>query len=410
MYKAHFPYGQPDAVPKVPTSPPRPTSKHSVLPAEAFLDMRESPPAEQAPSEKSTASPKGDDGGSDAASSEKGYTFDQLVDRLLAQPLSKADYKFAAIFLALYRKFAAPCQLLDAIISRFKALYEDRRSQMIKTIAQLRYLSIIEQWVRSYPGDFAQPVTLQRMTKFVKRLAGIRIFSVAAREMQTDLELVVEDDDTDWACCDHDRLQNREAASFLEHSSSEEDLANIFKGSTFGTEGAKIVIRDSTTSSRSNPGSMNSSSQTKDSVEAARHDASLLVPNPRIPCTKGHWRQLMEIPEEIIAKELTRMDWIMFSSIRPRDLVRHVSLSGEDKKRCKDLANVDRIIAHFNHLAFWVANYVLLRDKPKHRAQMLEKVMKLARVSTVPIVRTCRADANQYGNTDTLIKETARNE
>jgi hypothetical protein len=36
------------------------------------------------------------------------------------------------------------------------------------------------------------------------------------------------------------------------------------------------------------------------------------------------------------------------------------------------------MIAHFNHIAKWVANMILLRDKPKHRAQMLEKFMHIA--------------------------------
>ena len=73
------------------------------------------------------------------------------------------------------------------------------------------------------------------------------------------------------------------------------------------------------------------------------------------------------------------MDWVMFSSIRPRDLVRQVSVSADEKLKWKNLTHVNRMIEHFNHLAFWVENYVLLRDKPKHRALMLEKFMRIAR-------------------------------
>lgn len=87
----------------------------------------------------------------------------------------------------------------------------------------------------------------------------------------------------------------------------------------------------------------------------------------------------MDQPDELIARELTRIDWIMFSSIRPRDLVRHVSLSKEQRQLCRNLAHVERMIQHFNQIAFWVANYVLLRDKPKHRVLMLEKFMRVAR-------------------------------
>ena len=87
----------------------------------------------------------------------------------------------------------------------------------------------------------------------------------------------------------------------------------------------------------------------------------------------------MEYPDDIVARELTRMDWIMFSSVRPRDLVRQVSLTKEQQANCKNLSHVNRMIDHFNQLAFWVENFILLRDKPKHRALMLEKFMRIAR-------------------------------
>jgi hypothetical protein len=114
-------------------------------------------------------------------------------------------------------------------------------------------------------------------------------------------------------------------------------------------------------------------------VEYAQKQAQLLTPIPRNPITKIQWRQLMECPDDVVAKELTRMDWVMFSSIRSRDLVRQVSVTPDQKSTYKNLVHVNRMIDHFNHVAFWVTNYVLLRDKPKHRALMLEKFMRIAR-------------------------------
>ena len=54
-----------------------------------------------------------------------------------------------------------------------------------------------------------------------------------------------------------------------------------------------------------------------------------------------------------------------------------MALTTEQKKNCKNLVYVDRMVEHFNQLAFWVENFILLRDKPKHRALMLEKFMKI---------------------------------
>ncbi|KAK3062755.1 hypothetical protein LTR53_019213, partial [Teratosphaeriaceae sp. CCFEE 6253] len=86
----------------------------------------------------------------------------------------------------------------------------------------------------------------------------------------------------------------------------------------------------------------------------------------------------MDQSEFAIARELTRMDWILISAIRPRDLVRNVA-SNAEKARYKGLVNVRRMIEHFDQVAMWVSNYILLRDKPKHRALMLEKFMRIAR-------------------------------
>ena len=143
-----------------------------------------------------------------ATSSEQGGTFDELVDRLLAQSTSKADSKFGMIFLALYRKFAAPGRLLEAIVERFDSLERDGEAQMLKTVSQLRYLAILQQWVGSYPGDFAFPKTKLRMRTFVGKLFQTRIFAASAKVMNEDLELVQDDDDTDWAYNDKDRASS----------------------------------------------------------------------------------------------------------------------------------------------------------------------------------------------------------
>ncbi len=47
----------------------------------------------------------------------------------------------------------------------------------------------------------------------------------------------------------------------------------------------------------------------------------------------------------------------------------------EQKEKFK---SVNRMITHFNHVAHWVANMVLIRDKTKHRAPCLQKFMEIA--------------------------------
>ncbi|KAJ4333052.1 hypothetical protein N0V95_009513 [Ascochyta clinopodiicola] len=312
-------------------------------------------------------------------SDENGYTFDQLVDRLLAQPMSKNDSKFVAVFLALYRRFATPSQLLEAILKRFEALAKNKDMPMIRVIAQLRHLAVLHQWVAYYPGDFAYPTTRKLIRKFALAIASNREFSVAAMEIIRDLDMVAEDDDTDWACSDRQRAQNDQLPAFyntvLDEESEDDDFTRAIGHLSMGSNRLSVARSSTTAGSKSTAGSLTLVTQVERNERLARQ----LEPNPIKPLSKVQWHQLMAQDDELIARELTRMDWIMFSSVRPRDLVRHVSLSTEARKHCKQLDNVTRMTAHFNHIAFLVTNYILLRDKPKHRALMLEKWMRIAR-------------------------------
>ncbi|CAK4030556.1 related to Ras guanyl-nucleotide exchange factor [Lecanosticta acicola] len=303
---------------------------------------------------------------------ESGATFNELVDRLLLQPASKTDLKFAAIFLALYRNFAAPGKLLEAIVERFDLLERNGCPQILKTQTQLRYVGIVEQWVGWYPGDFAFPRTRRRLRTFVTKLAELRIFAQAAKEINIDLEAVREDDDTNWAYCDRDR----EASADHARSSMSSTASTLIDDPMFSME---KELSGTTLNEEAPEHLPKYANQMIAHVEHAQKQAQSLQAIPRNPITKIQWRTLYEQPDELIARELTRMDWIMFSSIRPRDLVRHVSLPKDQRASCKNLAHVNRMIEHFNQLASWVGNYVVLRDKPKHRALMLEKFMRIAR-------------------------------
>lgn len=141
----------------------------------------------------------------DQAAAEAGVTFDFLVDKLLSQSLSKADQKFVAIFLCLYRKFATPAELLSAILYRFEKLQEDEELQLLRIGAQLRYLSILARWIEEYPGDFAYSLTRHQVKEFAKQIARNRVFAAAAHEITSHVEVVISDDDTQWECSDQSK-------------------------------------------------------------------------------------------------------------------------------------------------------------------------------------------------------------
>lgn len=326
-----------------------------------------------------------------------GVTFEDLVDRLLAQPMSKSDSKFAAIFLCLYRKFAPPSSLIKAIVHRFEGLNDRDLPHLNRKTSQLRYLNILRDWASDYPGDFAHPLTRRLVTIFVQGLAAFPEYAIPSKEISPHLDVVADDDDTQWACSDKSRSRANTTESFLTMSSVQSAASTLNADSPtltadsstedvvehIGPEKAQPARISGPPSfvpsnSRSESQSNGSFQTLLNTLENAQRQAQLLTPIPRNSLTKVQWHQFMEIPEEKIARELTRIDWVMYCSIRPRDLIRHVSLAIDQKEKCKSLEHFNRMIHQFNHVAFWVANVILLRDKPKHRARALEKFMSIA--------------------------------
>ncbi|KAM3066765.1 hypothetical protein ACMFMG_011836 [Clarireedia jacksonii] len=320
-----------------------------------------------------------------------GVTFDELVDRLLAQNMSRADANFSEIFLCLYRKFAAPGELFDAILDRLRRLADDKNIHYLtRTTTQLRIITVIARWVSNYPGDFASHLTSRKLDTFINQLAADPVFAAAAQEMRTQLSSrVVEDDDTGWARTDAD-MEN-ELAKNLESAPSSPIATRT--GSKGGCEtditapmpddevGEEIEPKDSrgASSVSARPSSPSHSAIASFlTVEDYEREAAKMLPTSTYQPTKMRFHIFMDTSDDDIADEMTRIDWIMFSSIRLRDLVRHVSLSLNQKEKCKSLANVNRMIDHFNHVAKWVSMMILIRDKAKHRAQMLEKFMSIA--------------------------------
>ncbi|PQE21019.1 hypothetical protein CJF32_00005449 [Rutstroemia sp. NJR-2017a WRK4] len=320
-----------------------------------------------------------------------GVTFNELVDRLLAQNMSRADANFSEIFLCLYRKFAAPGELFDAILDRLRRLADDKNIHYLtRTTTQLRIITVVARWVSSYPGDFASHLTSRKLDSFINQLAADPVFAAAAQEMRTQLSSrVVEDDDTGWARTDAD-MENELAKT---HESAPPSPIATRTGSKGGYEtdvttlvpdeevGEEIEPKDSrgASSISAHPSSPSHSAIPSFlTVEDYEREAAKMLPTSTYQPTKMRFHIFMDTSDDDVADEMTRIDWIMFSSIRLRDLVRHVSLSLNQKEKCKSLANVNRMIDHFNHVAKWVSMMILIRDKAKHRAQMLEKFMLIA--------------------------------
>lgn len=329
--------------------------------------------------------------GDSSAGGETGTSFYDLVERLLTLPASKQDSKFVPSFLCLYRLFATPKQLLLAIIDRFVRTEKSELVRFTKVAEMLRYLQVLGQWTAQYPGDFAAASVREIATTFVQSLEKSREFSPAAREISNNLQTQVADDDQDWAFDDAPNSAASSQASFPVNrktpTSSSTSIPSSMNdtGQKTGARGGDADAEDddrhggTLSPSVSQVLRTGNSSQTLLNIaqlEEAREEAKRLRPNPSIRLSKIQWHQFMETPVEEIAREITRIDWTMYSSIRPRDFVRHVTIS--EKRRSRRNDNISVMVRQFNHLALFVSGMILLRDKPKHRARAMEKFMNLA--------------------------------
>jgi hypothetical protein len=348
---------------------------------DSFLDVEESDAESYRYSDDIPILQRNDEQFFEKPAKAAGLTFEDLVDRLLAVRMSKADNNFADIFLCLYRGFAAPGELFSAILTQLDRVRDDKSAHYLsKTATQLRIIEVVAKWVSSYPGDFARPATRKNLEEFIRHLSTEPIFSIAAQQMRRNLEHnVVEDDDTGWAKSDE---TGDKVASKILSKESGRTLSSISSGiSSLDLDDDRATDRrpsGSSDFSHADKGSNVASQFQFHSYEEYERQAATMEPTDQLPMNKFRYHIFMDTSDDDLADEITRIDWVMFSSIRIRDFVRHVSLRPGEREKCKSLNNVNRMINHFNHVAKWVANMVLLRDKAKHRAQMLEKFMNIA--------------------------------
>ncbi|KAF3942459.1 hypothetical protein ABW19_dt0200149 [Dactylella cylindrospora] len=325
-----------------------------------------------------------------------GLSWDDLVDRLLAYPMSRADQDFATVMLCFFRKFAAPVDLLDSILSKFERVSKVEPIFLLQMNEKIRILSRLHWWVWECPGDFANPSTRQRAIDFARSLESNRTFAGMAKDIFAILSQPIEDEDQIWGKKDTDShrmsmpnilTMQASVQPFLQTTITQPRSMSIISTTSFKSGGSDETNASlqSPVSDRIRKDSYVSGASLSPSLDAQAgmiNMAGLLEALPHGPnspqAIKEQYSIFMELPDEDIAHELTRIDWTLFSRIKPRDFVRHVSVPAAEKDRMTSLKYVNKLIRHFNHVAYWVANIILERPKAKHRARALEKFMNIA--------------------------------
>ena len=338
-------------------------SKYSVF-MQADAERPRQKPLPRDTSKDSTAHTQHHNG--DCGEDQRTYsTLTSLIQRLLATPSSDADVQFTSVFLTLYKMFAAPNDLLDAMLDLTQ--HDSIHNQMSDTNSSARLIAIIHYWIVSYPGDFAQGPTRDRLKIFLSSFTNDDPFQARRQQIDQALSVVAQDDNTLWACKD-------DAASLTPTTSKTSDVylnqspAGITQIESRVSETSK---RTSVTKSRSR---MNIPSLQRPSLSPTSNRSFV-----QQPMGKADWRAFMELPEDILAQSIAIINRRLFVAAKPRDFIRQITVPAKNRSSFPSLSNIAALTAHFNHLAHWVATIVLVRDKAKHRVLALEKVMRLAR-------------------------------
>jgi len=276
--------------------------------------------------------------------SSPGCNLDDLVSRLLKTPITIAEVNYATTFLAVYRMFAAPSELLACI--RLHCQFQPSITSPISEDLSDAYpvdrcLAVIERWLNTYPGDFVRPLTLNALHRFLGDAATQDARSTIVSRIQAKLDVTQEDSDTDWAISDS-KLEKKLAASGSGQS-----------GST----------SESTTPRHSN---------------ATPLLLSGLTPTPKRPLKDAEWRLFMLQDEDSIAQELVHISHALFRALPLRDLLRHATPSISDARN-SSTSPLSALTTHFNHVGNWTTNLLLLPSKPKPRSLTLSKLMRVAR-------------------------------
>eukprot|EP01104_Vermistella_antarctica_P009701 TRINITY_DN2514_c0_g1_i4.p1 TRINITY_DN2514_c0_g1~~TRINITY_DN2514_c0_g1_i4.p1 ORF type:complete len:427 (+),score=135.88 TRINITY_DN2514_c0_g1_i4:380-1660(+) len=86
----------------------------------------------------------------------------------------------------------------------------------------------------------------------------------------------------------------------------------------------------------------------------------------------------IDIDSEELARQLTLMDFGVYSAIRPTELLNQAWAKPQLKHRAP---NVTKMSIRFNHLSYWVATQIVKEVRLKDRAKVMTKFIRIAEVS-----------------------------
>ncbi len=342
------------------------------------------------------------------------------------------------MFMVFYRGFALSIDLLRELISRWEALANSEHTDALMIrFSLVRLTSTLGDWIQDYPGDFNNHETLSLLREFHQRLLQHPATVHTAAPLQSFIDGIpnAPDIDTTWAYSgDGEHAGDLDPAGansrpLLLNSSNPDIAATLDMAGRSAAPSGESSPMPTTLSlppendspdpglglehENSGPGRISlgeppktgrhrsGSDVTSSSAEGSGGGNSKASPRPaqssfvppappspapppvarsgeaQLSALRSVSNALTLIDDSAIAAELNRLEWKVFSTIGPRDLLRHILVSREQREPNGPVA---MSIAHFNYISSWVCSIILAQSKAKQRARLLEKFMNIATI------------------------------
>ncbi|KAG0150260.1 hypothetical protein CROQUDRAFT_88295 [Cronartium quercuum f. sp. fusiforme G11] len=334
-----------------------------------------------------------------------------IIDKFVFATVSGNESSFVDQFLIVFRRFATPFDVLSALITRFEFVsYHLEDDPLLTRYAHMKICHVLMTWVETYPGDFVKPTTLTVLKAFntlILSATWLLHYAVEILPMSKAIGQMV-DEDAGWALPDttdestvEDLLQHltrlkaalapalpRAALGLESEHSPTDELSKLDPElNTTLTDATSTSFRRAEEESRARmPNKLRETTHndTQSSLGLKSTASSSLQVDPKAESKSllEHSNLLISLPDELIALQITRLEWDIFAEMKPRHLIRYVLAPRDPKNPRVALRDPNSPIArstdYLNHLAAWASSMILIQEKLKSRARVLLKLMKVA--------------------------------
>ncbi|GAA5861524.1 hypothetical protein JCM1840_005398 [Sporobolomyces johnsonii] len=344
------------------------------------------------------------------------FSRDDMIDKFLYAAVTGNDEQYVTLFLITYRRFARPYDVLEKLIERFEFVAGRLKTDpLLSRFAQMKICGVLSTWLQNYPGDFTSPTTFGVVQPFLDSLLprGATWVAHYALELIPLLASISAQSDPDgaWALPDkpltevnlptstgdpvRPALAQRRPSLAPSYDSTSSIAPSTHMQAPGMHRGALSVPGSVGTADSSGPhasslsprpaseaGTLDTQDSSEQSQSFGGSSSSLRTKNPTTSMLVDVSNAIMELREEDIATQITRLAWKLFGGMTPRDLLRHV-LAPRDPANPRvalrdSESNVMRSIAFINYLASWTSTMILVQSKLKMRARIMEKMLLVA--------------------------------